>query len=213
MTGEKIYELTTELLGGSAMSETLFASFLNMAKEAREGAIEWAVLRTKGTTLQYSPSKTPITLPTNFSKFVKQTAKTNPVVFIENGLKVGTAREILINQEYENTNDNCFYVEYNGDSASMVFVGGPDKNLDFVPYYIRKTDTMDENNYKTWTWAPFPGEYAKLLAFDVANIVKGDIDYDDINARQVSFSKEDARVLERAMKLWDQRMKLSALQV
>lgn len=210
MNGEQIYDFVTELLGGDAPGDVLFRNMLNMAKQTRESSRDWAVLRTKLSSLTYST--TAQDLPTNFLKALKQTAKTNPVVLLDStGKKVGTATEILFEQQYDFQDvQGYFYIEY-GVTPTIKFTGENLPSYTAVLFYNKKTEEMTEANQKDWTWAPFPSEYAYLLAYDVANMIKGGVDFDDINARMVQFAGIDAQKLQYAMKAWDDRIKLSAL--
>lgn len=212
MNGETIYEFVTELLGGDAPGDVLFRSMLNMAKTTRESTRDWVALRTKYSSLSYTTSAQ--NLPSNFLKALKQTAKSDPVVFIDsNGKKQGTASEILVQQQYDyQDQQGYFYVEY-GTTPTITFTGANLPAYTPILFYIKKTDEMTEANQDTWTWSPFPSDYTYLLAFDVANMIKGGVDYDDINARMVQFAGIDAQKLEHAMRVWDDRIKLSALNV
>lgn len=210
MNGEQIYDFVTELLGGDAPGDVLFRSMLNMAKQTRESTRDWAVLRTKYSSLTYST--TAQNLPTNFLKALKQTKKVNPVVLLDSaGKKVGTATEILPEQQYDYQDmQGYFYIEY-GATCTINFTGENLPSYTAVLFYNKKTDEMTEANQDAWTWAPFPSEYTYLLAYDVANMIKGGVDFDDINARMVQFAGIDAQKLQYAMKAWDDRIKLSAL--
>lgn len=212
MNGEEIYEFVTELLGGAAPGDIIFRNMLNMAKMTRESTRDWAVLRTKYSSLSYV--NTAQNLPSNFLKALKQTAKSNPVVFIDsNGKKQGTASEILPQQQYDyQDTQGYFYVDY-GATSTITFTGSNLPSYTPILFYIKKTDEMAELNQDSWTWGPFPSEYSYLLAFDVANMIKGGVDHDDINARMVKFAGVDAQKLEYSMRAWDDRIKLSALNV
>lgn len=216
MTPQALYDLTTELLDGNAMNETTWNQLVNMARMTREGARDWQILKKKSTALSWLTTDNinvtkSLAAVTGFLRPIKQTAKSHPIIFLDaNGNKAGFADEVLMEQQYDKNNVSGFFtVDYG--AKTLAFTAPAPQTLTAVLFYIQSSGNLDIAD-DTTAWK-FPAEYHPLLAYDVANMQKGGIDYDDINARMVQFARIDAQGLENAMIMWDERIKLSALGV
>ncbi len=218
MNGADLLELTTLLLDGEAPDETLFYKLLNMARLKREGKRDWMVLIKKDTAKSLTSSTTPstgIVVPVDFIRPIKATKKSTPVILLDpaTGLKVGSATEIAQQNQYDYSSSGYFWVDY--ITREMYFTGNPpvSEARTIALFYIYSPGDITDAT----TWTPFVNvagqDFSPLLAYDVSIMIKGDIDFDDINARMVSASKLSIEDLEYAMLAWDDRIKLSALGV
>lgn len=221
MNGQQIYDLTTKLLGNIEMDLDLFCALLNTAKTIREGSRDWANLKRKDTSITISPGDTIDTAkstPAAFIRPIKGTDKTKAVVLLDsNGNKASTLDEIPYERQYDYKNiPGYFFVDY-GDANRPIYVTGQvSSSMTAALFYIAKTRDIvvaDIGDSSTWEWELFNSRYAALLAYDVAIQHKGNIDWDEINARMVQFTTRTVDQFEFAMIMEDERIKLSTLGV
>ena len=221
MNGQELYDLTTELMDGVELGESVWESLINLARRKRELRRDWQILKKKSTAFSVTPSTTSttsFTLPSDCSRPVKNTVKTHPIVLLNSGnKKIGTADEILLEHQFDYIDTpGKFYVDY--AAHTFYFTGNPPVGEAASAYlfYLRDSGDIEVDTGSYWT--PFSGtnggpDFSALLAYDVAIMQKGDIDYDEVNARMVQFSGVSAQSLETSMIMWDERIKLSALGV
>lgn len=215
MTPQELYDLTTELLGGNAMSTTVWEQFVNMARITREGKRDWQILKKKNTSLSWLTSDgvtvtKSLAAITDFLRPIKQTAKSHPIILLNSsGKKAGYADEILLENQYDYADvPGYFFIDYGAGTLS--FTAPAPSTQTAALFYIRNSGDLSLDTVTPWV---FPAAYHPLLAFDVAMNQKGGVDYDDINARMVSYLGVTVQGLEHSMLMWDEKIKLSALGV
>lgn len=223
MLAQDLYDFVTRLLGGIEMDTTLFASLVNMAKATREGNREWAWLKKKDSSITVSPGETFATAktsPSDFRKPIRGTDKKKSIVLLNSaGKKVDGLDEIPFENQYDyQDTPGYFFVDYTDTDRPIYFTGSRSETYTAVLFYLRKTTDITDADIgavtpSTWTWENFPSQYHFLLGYDVAMIHKGDVDYDDINARMVQFSGKTANAMEFAMNTENDRINLAALGV
>lgn len=198
MTGSQIYELTTTLLDGRQMDEVAFYRLLNLAKNKRERKRPWMILRKKDkTTVSLSTSddfETAKALPSDFGRFYNN--KSVQLVSADGDHKYIPQK--AFEMQYEHKDDDVCFVEYLAGGSNIYFGGIRSKAYDVWLFYCQISDDITSDT----SWV-FPPDFAPLLAFDVAIMQKGGIDYDDINARMVQYNGVEVQQLEMSMVHWD----------
>lgn len=214
MNGQALLDLTTDLLGGEELNETFFLTLLNMARVKREGNRDWTWLRRKDTSISWLTSDTPATakaVPSDFLRPIKGTLNSRPIVFLRaDGRKWGTADEVALERQYDYQDaQGYFFVDHGADPKTIHFTTAAPENLTAALFYVSSGPDIG----LATEWARIPARYHPLLAYDVSIMYKGDVDFDDINARMARSSAGSAEALESAMVMEDERSKLSALGV
>lgn len=204
--GATILALLTDLLDGRVMGDDKFYRLVNQAKNNREAKRPWRILikcdstKTSLTSDNYLTAKA---LPTDFRK----TLKTNTLKLSATGGVVYNLVEVPFEQRLEYQNSwGYFYIDYAG--GNFYICGTPPTALTCNLFYISKSADITS----TTSWV-FPDEYAPILAFDVAMMQKGGIDYDDINARMVTNHGQSAADMASDMDFWDASLWQSAIGV
>lgn len=223
MNGSQLYDLVTALLDGDEISTTTFETLINMAKLKRESKRDWQVLKKKSAAFSITPSttnSTAFTLPSDFLRCLKNTKYSSAMVLLNSaGKKTGDAVEVLFERQYDYMDTpGYFFVDF--PNRSFYLTGNPVVSEARTAYmfYIKSSPAITYVPEAGQGWDAFKDattgmDFSPILAYDVAKMQKGDIDFDDINARMVQFMNVSIDDLEFAMNVWDDRMKLSALQV
>jgi hypothetical protein len=218
MTGQELYDFTTELLGGNALNEVLFYQLLNAARTRRESTRDWFPLRAKDTSISWlttDSASVAKTLPSDFARPLRPTARTTPIVFLDpaTGRKVGTATEVAIENQYDFAGTpGHFFIDYSAATPTLHFTGAAPSAQTAALFYIKKGTDIAEAT--SWDGFSRTGrDFSPLLAYDVANMHKGGIDFDEINARMVQYASVDAEALAAAMLMDDERKRLAVLNV
>jgi len=91
---------------------------------------------------------------------------------------------------------------------SILYIAGTvDKTYTIYKNYIYKPDDVTE----TTSWA-FPAQFHGLLAYAVAALQKGGIDFDDQNARMAGDNAATVQSIYQAMIDWDSRLQEQSLE-
>ena len=207
MTGSELYDFVTELLGGREFegSDDIFYQILNEERTKIEHLRPWAVLRKEDSSITVSASNTYTdmkTLPTDFRSFWGPTDSSGRRKYIElvSGNDVRPVYQVPfgMQRQYKDTPDR-FYADHG--NSQIGFCGTYDKTYTaYITYIGRGTDIESSTS-----WA-FPSEYHPLLAGRVAARNKGEIDYDDINARMVQYHGASIEGSLRSMIRWDDEL-------
>ena len=200
MTKEQIYTLTVGLLDDNEDVSSVFDSFLDVAQSNRENSRPWVYLRKTQETQSISGSDTYLTyktIPTDFRKWYSRF----PVVLLDNqGNPVKMLREVPISLKNVYKNDDTkFYADY---AAGKLYICGQRSNTYTISLnYIYRPALISAADGNSWD--PFPDEYQKILAFDVAAMYKLGVDYDLVNAAQADSNAATAELIYRSMSEWD----------
>lgn len=205
MNGEVLKTFTEELLGGRSVDETLFYQLLNNAKNRRERRRKWMKLRTRQASQTLNSSntyQTEFTLPTGFIFFYSKT----PVhlVGVSDSSVMYKLEEIPFEQLDEKQDQNGYFaVDY---STNKFYVTGTwDKD-----YTVKIYHTAHSTDIAAGTTWVFGDDYTMALAFDVALQEKGDISYDEINARMAKFHGKSIDDIDQAMVMWDSNLQVAS---
>jgi len=202
MTRVQLLELTTDLLGGREMGTSKFTRLLNIVKNKREATRPWVYLEAEDSSNTASTSDTFLTaktLPTRFLRTV-----TDDKMVLRSGDNVLEYKQLPFkSRQVEKDTNNRFYIDLKNNQFFLT--GIVDQSYTIYFYYIQGSEDFDDDADE---WV-FPARFHELLAYDVAVLEKGGIDYDDINARMAQFNGITAKELEQEMIKWDNELRLA----
>ncbi len=205
MTGQQLKDLTTELLGGRELGDTLFLQLLNMAKGIIEGERDWRYLLTEDSANSAAAGDTYLTMKTIPSRFLFPVSR-DPVV-LRNGTSVVTYQTIGFTKRHDNQlTPGLVYFDYK--NSQFALCGGVSQAYTIYLYYI--AESADLTLTTSWT---FPTFAHPLLAYYVAALHKGGIDYDDVNRLMAPENRSIVDTIRRRLVQWDDKLKRLELSV
>lgn len=206
-----MYDLTTSLLNGFPIDETLFYTLLNLARNQREGLRPFKALEKVDTSNIVNPlQNTPLT-PANlqqlsFPSDFNYMREDGFLTLYDGNLTWQTYNEIPQNQSiYYLQSNNYFYVDH--ANRKFYLCGIIDRT--YIAYLYYQAQNADIS--KTTSWVGIPDRFHPILAFDVAAMYRLGVDYDDINARNADSNATQAELMFRAMEKWDDSLQRSAV--
>lgn len=213
LTGQNLYDFTSNLLLGYKMDLTTFYWLLNLSKRERELQRPWVQLRTEDSGQNASPTQntinnsmylTPLNLPTDFCRWYSPNRSIIGVA--TDGISFKWYKEIPLERKHEYKDDNSKYY-INLGSGQIFLCGILDQNYVIHQFYIK--NSADITSTTSWV---FPGDYAPILAFDVAKKYREMFDYDVVNVQQGEMISNGAKVLFAAMSEWDSALQESQVE-
>jgi len=214
MDGNTLKTLTTELLGGRELGDTLFFQLANLAKQKREAMRPWVILREEDTSLTLTAGSlytSTQALPAKFLQLHGSSRRENdssPVVLV-NGEDDIVLRPISQRDIHQNRRSRRYYIDYK--NRKIGFTGDYDKSYTVHLFYIAESGDIDANT--AWEFDDYNPIFGPLIAADVAIMQKGEIDYDEINARMVQFHGLNVQTIVREMIKWDTALAMNELEV
>ena len=212
-TGAYLYNFTTGLLLSYKMDKTTFYWLLNLAKFNREQSRPWVILRTKDTTQLATPQQnnisnsmyqTPFSLPSNFLNWYSP--KRSIVGVSLDGNTFRWYQEITLERQAEYKDDNQkFYIDL--ANKHLFLCGILDQPYTLNQFYIGSSADIAENTSRV-----FPGQFAPILASDVAKMYREMFDYDIVNVQQGEMIGRSAETIYKMMTEWDGTMQESQLE-
>ena len=203
MTGDEMFTFFQEMNDGRSMNETLFYQRLNLAKNKRERARDWVVLRTEDSSNQVSSSTTYETAFTMPSRFIR-TVGMYPIKLVSSTGAVIPLRLIPFKDRHLYQNSvGTFAIDYKNSQFYIMGSFGQTYTIHFT--FIQGTADIDD----TGTWDNFPSDFHPLLPLDVSFIERGQVGYDDINRQAAAFTGKDIGDIEDAMVLWNARLQVN----
>ena len=212
MDGTALYTLTTQLLSGQTIDETLFYQLVNMKKDMLESSRDWMILRSFDSSVSFSSSDTYTStksLPARFLRVYNpfdDRGREQPGVYIvdsagnKHPLKpIAFAKRF----DYKDT-DGYYYLDIKNSTIGRTGTLAGTLHLFFIQ------GTVDIDSDGTWE---FPAYSHPLLAYEVAIEQKGGIDWDTINANQVPFNRATVQDIVSQLTMWDARLQQSELGV
>ena len=200
MNGATLYTLSTSLLGGNAMDETLFYQLLNQAKNQREIMRDWVKLRNYDTSITFSSSDTYLTgktLPTRFLRTYGFYPDSGAFIVTSDGAKLPLS-PISMSERYDKRNDEgYYYIDHANGTISRTGSTVGTLHLN----YLKGSADIDEDT--SWALSQLGGP---LLVYDVVIEMKGGIDWDRINASQIPYNQRKLLQLEMNMATDDARL-------
>jgi hypothetical protein len=200
MTGAQIISLANSIADDTIPSDYDYI-LLNIAKNKREDMRPWEMLKKSDATKTAAVGDT------------YQTAKALPsdwrytyLLMVGTDLKYG---QIPFEQQYIYKDAaQKFFVDV--ANLNYYLTGLVNTSKTIYHFYIKSTTdyTVATTGSSLIVW---PERFQPLLAFDMAAMYKGGIDYDDINARMAPDNRAEARAIELAMISWDNELKRRAM--
>jgi hypothetical protein len=194
MTGTEIKEMADSIVEDT-IPDTLFYTLLNTAKNRVEDTRAWEFLKKWDATKTASAGDTFETakaLPTDFRSDYK--------------LIVGSTDEYfpILHEEKYAYKDSArrYYVDV---ASGNFFLTGKGTGIIHL-LYLKTTDDIDSSNSPVW-----PSRFHPLLAFEVAVMYQGGIDYDDPNINMSTMNRLTAKTLWDAMVSWDTTLKMRGM--
>lgn len=200
MDGQTLIELLSSFLDDEVINEAFALQLLNLAKDNIEMRRPWMKLRKFDDTLSflssdgYSDFKD---LPESFLMTYGDT----PLKLIS-GSDVTRFRETPM-EDRDSNRDNfgTFYIYHNQNQLAIN--GGLSKGYNATLYYVGKSDDITTSN----TWI-FPQMAHPLLVIEALKIYRGQVDFDEINARMTGEGYATAEVMERTLDMWDAQLQV-----
>lgn len=214
MKASELYTTLTDVLGGLAISQSLFYRLLNLAKDTVEAKRPWTILIKIDTSLTVGSSNTwqtvfnlPSTAGSAFRRFAPKPRK-KIVLYSSSDDSIHGLTEVRFDErlDYKDT-FGYFYVDY---AANQFYITGTiDKTYTIHICYLYRTKPFSSTD-DTIEW-PLPEDYHLILVYQVAAMYRGGTDWDDVNARMAPEDRSIARGIWDAMTTWDTELQLSAV--
>lgn len=194
--------MLTNSIVEDTIDETLFYQLLNVARNKREDMRPWAFLIKADSTKTASPGDTYATskaLPSDFRRDVKLCVGTDleysPIPFMEQHLYRNAAGRYFIDLA-----NSVYYLTGSVNAAKTIYL-----------YYLKTTTDFTVATKNTAGVCVWPDRFQPLLAFDVAAMFQGGVDYDDVSARMSPFNRAMAKEIDEAMVTWDDALRLRTM--
>lgn len=206
LNGQAFYNLTQKLMLGLAIDVTTFYELLNQAKNNIEtDGSDWEVLKGVKNTDIATPSttfQTSFALPTNFLELQSE----RPMVLVAQSGANNTDNymdylPVPISDQYINQDQSYrFWIDY---ASNLYYLGGTvSQNYVINLNYIISTADITASTF----WTNFPQWANPILAWDVANMYKGGVDYDSVNKASVQFGVPTRDKLYQRLLMWNSRI-------
>lgn len=211
MKGSEIFTLTKQILGGGTgeypLAESLFYSLLNIAQINIENMRNWMVLRSTDKSLTAQAGNnwdTGLSLPTNFRKLTDDGVIR---LYDTSGHKIKIYEVPMEKQLEYKDKFGYFSIDYS-ERKLYIYGNVPQSYTIWIPYNIAN-DLITENT--SWNKFSSPQDFSSILAFNVAAMHRGGIDYDDQNSRASTRNVFDENAILSAMTAWDSSLQLSSV--
>lgn len=207
LTGSQLYTLLGNILGGQQIDTTLFYNLITTVQANIESSREWSVLKKRDTSKSITTSstfQTSFALPSDFFFWQSEqpivlTDPTNTANFIQYFKEIPMAKQFQYQfQTYRFATDLA--------NSNIYIMGTVDRTYTIQMNYIYKPSDVTS----TTSWV-FPAQFHPLLAYGVAIIQKGGIDFDDQNRAMAEHNQKTYDMIYKAMVDWDDRLQVSAL--
>jgi hypothetical protein len=195
MTGDEIIQLASDIAEDD-IPTNLAVNFLNVCKNRREEMRPWQMLKKLDQSKTASVGDTYLTskaLPSDFRFDYKMMVGTDleylPVPFEQQHIYKDAARRYFI--DFANSS---YYLTGRVGTSSTIYL-----------FYIKTTTDYTEatTGQSLLVW---PERFQPLIAFDMAAMYQGGVDYDDVSARMSPENKAAARAIELSMIQWDDNL-------
>lgn len=213
-TGQKLYELLTELNSGASLPISLATVLVDTAKTIIEEERPWMALRKTDSTKTVTPSSTwqtaiDLSTITDFSRFyVNQDGVVLRLFDGNNRIHYYTLKPFDQRLEYKDFGDTCVFDE----NTKSLYLNGlvPFSGTLHIPYMATSSEVDLESESAVWT--VFPQRFTTLLGYYAIAVHMGAVDFDTVTARMAPNQLEIMRALKNAMVSWDNEKQLASLQ-
>jgi len=200
MDGKTLLELLRSFMDDEEINSTFGYQLLNMAKDNIEIRRPWMKLRKFQTDISFDSSD-------GFDDFKDleddflMTYGDEPLKLINGSDVIGFKEIPMEDRDARKDEAQLFYV-YHRD-GTIAIMGGLSKGYNGTLYYIGRT--VDISSGVTWI---FPQFSHPLLVVEALVIHRGEVDFDDINARMVNNGFATASAMEKNLDMWDAQLQI-----
>jgi len=202
MDGDTLVRLLISFMDDEEINEPFAYQLLNMAKDKIEMSRMWVKLRKPSDSFDIASSDGYLDfqdLPDDFL----MTFGDKPLKLISGSDVIGLSEIPLDERDKYRDNTEVFYIDYNGNRFAIL--GGLSQGYSATLYYIASTDDIESG--KTWI---FPKMAHPLLVIEALIIHRGQVDFDNINARMVNEGYGTKKDMENALIMWDANLQARA---
>jgi len=195
MTGQALLNKVTEILDGEVIDNDTFLTLANSAKAKREAERPWNFLVKEDSTNTATSATlytTTFSLPSRF-----QYATT---LFVGDSLVEYGEIPFSERRLWKDVSSR-FYVDMSGGTFSVTGTVSTSSIL-YLQYLEYTADYTIDDDFTGWQ-----ERFQPLLAFDVAAMYRGGVDFDDVNSGMSNVNLAMALELYNAMKHWDNQLK------
>ena len=205
-----LYNLTTELLLGFKMDNTLFGQLLGQEKGNIEQSRPWVILRNEDQSNIVNPQSNnisnssyliPVPLPADF---LNMYSPTRSLCLVGNdGITFRWYKQIPLEykQQYKDAT-NRFYIK----GSNFYLCGTLDQQYTAHIFYIQSSPDININ--VPWV---FPVQFQPILAYYIAQRYRTAFDYDVVNVQQGTMIEKMADIIFKNMEAWDAALQEQAL--
>jgi len=202
MNGAELIQLMISFMDDEVINEPFAYQLLNLAKNKIEASRMWVKLRKFKSDYSFSSSdgyNDFKTLPDDFL----MTFGDKPLKLIS-GSEVEELGEVPMDDRDQYRDDpGVFYIYHN--TSQFAILGGQSRSYNGTLYYIAETEEIDAG--VTWI---FPKFSHPLLVIEALIIHRGQVDFDEINARMTREGYGTKDEMEKVLNNWDAQLQTRA---
>ena len=202
MTGKELYNLLISFMDGEIISKPFAYQLLNMAKDEIEMERPWMKLKSFQDDYSFLSSDSISNFKDLPDRFLMTYGDT-PLKLI-NGGDILKFKEQPMEKRDENEDDMLrFYIHHNENTFAIM--GGLSQGYTGSLYFIKRTEDIEEGT----TWI-FPKFSHPMLVFKALILHRGEVDFDDINARMMRNDYGTFDQMKQTLNMWDAQLGVSA---
>lgn len=210
MTGQELYDLVKQILGGEGPNQAYILQLINLSKMIYEGSRPWKVLSANDHALTVGGSNNytvPFPLPPTFNRYLgESTLAQGSIVLFDGVNNIQYLTEVPIENILDYKDEfGRFAVDYKNNQ--FFICGVVPGSFTIYQYFIEDNAPIT----LTTPWLRFPARFHPILAFDAAARWRLGTDYDDVNARNADDNEKMANNIFSTMETWDTELALSAI--
>lgn len=200
MDGQTLIELLASFLDDEVISETFALQLLNLAKDNIEMRRPWMKLRKLNSNFSFTSSDGYTDLKDLPDDFL-MTYSEYPLVLVSGSDVIAFKETPLEERDFNKDNFGTFYIYHNENKLAIH--GGLTKSYTGTLYFVGKSDDITTST----TWL-FPKMAHPLLVIEALKIYRGQVDFDEINARMTVEGYATAEVMEKTLDMWDAQLQV-----
>lgn len=200
MTGAELVTLLNSFMDDEEISNAFAYQLLNMAKDTIEMRRPWMKLRRFKSDYSFASSDGYEDFKTIPDRFL-MTYGDFPLKLIS-GTEILNFREVPMEDRDARKDElGYFYIYHNQDQLAVM--GGLNKGYSGSLYYVEGTVELAD----AITWI-FPKFAHPLLVIEALIIHRGEVDFDNINARMVNNGLGTQEKMEQVLTMWDAQLQI-----
>jgi hypothetical protein len=210
-TGEQLSTFITGLNAEAAPDPTLLSVLVGTAQAVLEEERPWMVLRKTDTSKSVTTSSTwqtaiDLSTITDFSRFYSDA----PIRLFDGSNTVQYYRLVPFDRrlDYKDASNTA---TYNPNTKQLYLNGTVPFNGTLYISYISTSTAIDITSASA-VWSLFPSRFLPIIGFYAMGILKGAVDYDDINRAMLPENRAALEALRSAMVAWDNALQASDME-